>query len=256
MPRRRTPKESLSQPTATTSCATVVRGLLPELRRGLHDLVRVPSVSVPDRRAAARGVRADHEALHRTPASRVGRLDLPGTAPVVVGEIPALPGAPTVVNILMHVGALRAWDGRPPVGIRLCIEGHEEIGSGALPAYPATDPALFAADALLAIVRAIASLHDDRGDVAVKVLRRNEWDGPVQTEEPFRELGTVLDGLPLIGTGGPRLAHLVGAGDHGRRHRRAVGGRCRFGDYWPFGLVMLALSFVVAVVWVPVVWRF
>jgi len=51
-------------------------------------------------------------------------------------------------------------------------------------------------------VRAIASLHDDRGDVAVKGLRRNEWDGPVQTEEQFRELGTVLDGLPLIGTGG------------------------------------------------------
>ena len=30
----------------------------------------------------------------------------------------------------------------------------------------------------------------------------------------------------------------------------------RFGDYWRFGLPMLALFFVVAVWWVPVVWRF
>ena len=49
----------------------------------------------------------------------------------------------------MHVGALRAWDGRPPVGIKICIEGYEEIGSGALPSYPATDPELFGADALV-----------------------------------------------------------------------------------------------------------
>ena len=48
--------------------------------------------------------------------------------------------ADTKSNIVAHVGALRAWDGRPPVGIKLCIEGHEEIGSGALPGYPATDP--------------------------------------------------------------------------------------------------------------------
>jgi di/tricarboxylate transporter len=33
-------------------------------------------------------------------------------------------------------------------------------------------------------------------------------------------------------------------------------GGYRFADYWRFGVVMLALSFIVAVVWVPVVWRF
>ena len=42
--------------------------------------------------------------------------------------------ADTKSNILAHVGALRAWGGRPPVGIKLCIEGYEEIGSGALTA--------------------------------------------------------------------------------------------------------------------------
>ena len=30
----------------------------------------------------------------------------------------------------------------------------------------------------------------------------------------------------------------------------------RFGDYWRFGLPLLGLFFVVAVLWVPVVWRF
>ncbi|MES1193617.1 MAG: M20/M25/M40 family metallo-hydrolase, partial [Solirubrobacterales bacterium] len=222
---------------------------------------------------------------------RVGRLDLPDTAPVLVGEIPAPPGAPTVLlyshydvvpagdesawtsppfepterdgaiygrgaadtksNIMMHVGALRAWGGRPPVGIRLCIEGYEEIGSGALLSYPATDPELFrsdaliigdmgslapgtptlttalrgmanvtlevrtlesgkhsgqyggaAPDALITLLHAIASLHDEHGDVAVAGLKRNEWDGLAQPEEQFRNLGTVLDGLPLFGTGG------------------------------------------------------
>ena len=222
----------------------------------------------------------------------VGRLDLPDTAPVVVGahpraarraDGPALQplrrrarratrrcgtrrrssrpsatarssgaaSADTKSNILMHVGALRAWDGRPPVGVKICIEGYEEIGSGALTSYPPTDPELFRADtliigdmgsiapgiptlttalrgmgnvtlevrtlesgqhsgqyggaapdALLAILHAIATLHDEHGDVAVAGLRRDEWQGPAQTEEQFRDLGTVLDGVPLIGTGG------------------------------------------------------
>jgi acetylornithine deacetylase/succinyl-diaminopimelate desuccinylase-like protein len=221
----------------------------------------------------------------------VGRLDLPGTAPAVVGRIPAPPGAPTVLlyshydvvpagdesewdsppfepterggaiygrgtadtksNVVAHVGALRAWEGRPPVGIKICIEGYEEIGSGALPGHPATDPDLFRADALvigdmgsitpgtptlttalrgmanvfvevrtlasgkhsgmyggaapdalLAVLHAIASLHDEYGDVTVAGLRRNEWDGPAQSEDQFRELGEILEGMPLIGTGG------------------------------------------------------
>jgi len=151
--------------------------------------------------------------------------------------------ADTKANILAHVGALRAWEGRPPVGIRICIEGYEEIGSGALTAYPATDPERFRADALvigdmgsispgtptlttalrgmanvtvevrtlesgkhsgqyggaapdalLALLRALASLHDAAGDVAVAGLLREEWAGADQPEADFRALGTVLDG--------------------------------------------------------------
>jgi acetylornithine deacetylase/succinyl-diaminopimelate desuccinylase-like protein len=269
-----------------------VRKLMPDLRRDLEDLVRIPSVSAPGE--FSEPLLAAFEMTSRLFADAgvaVGRLDLPDTAPVVVGEIPPPPGAPTVLlyshydvvpagdesewrsppfepterdgalygrgaadtksNILMHVGALRAWGGRPPVGVRICIEGYEEIGSGALTSYPATDPERFRADALvigdmgsmspgvptlttalrgmgnvtlevrtlesgkhsgqyggaapdalIALLHAIESLHDEHGDVAVKGLRRNEWDGPTQTEEQFRELGTVLDGRPLFGTGG------------------------------------------------------
>ena len=276
----------------TGDIAASVRELMPELRSELKALARIPSVSAPGR--LDQPLLEAFDATSRLFADagvEVGRLDLPATAPVVTGQIPAPPGAPTVLlysqydvvpagdetqwtsppfepterdgalvgrgvadtksNILAHVGALRAWGGRPPVGIKLCIEGHEEVGSGALPAYPATDPERFQAgalvigemgsirpgvptlttalrgmgnvilevrtlesgkhsgqyggaapDALLAVLRAIASLHDEHGDVAVAGLRRNEWPGREQSEEDFRDLATVLDGVPLIGTGG------------------------------------------------------
>jgi cysteinylglycine-S-conjugate dipeptidase len=277
---------------STRGHAATVSDLMPQLRREFDELVRIPSVSVPgvidDALLAAHDLVAE---LFADAGVEVGRLDLPDTAPIVVGHIPAPPGAPTVLlyshydvvrpgderqwesppfepserdgavfgrgtadtksNVIAHVGALRAWDGRPPVGIKLCIEGYEEIGSGALPGYPATDPNLFAADALvigdtgsiapgiptltttlrgmanvvlevrtlasakhsgqyggaapdalLALLHAIASLHDEDGNVAVEGLRRNEWPGAEMSEEQFRELGEVLPGMPLIGTGG------------------------------------------------------
>ncbi len=264
---------------------------MPQLQRDLEDLVRIPSVSVPGQIDQPLLDAFEFTSkLFADAGVEVGRLDLPDTAPVVTGYIPAPPGAPTVLlyshydvvgagdesewntepfepteidgklygrgaadtksNILMHVGALRAWGGKPPVGIKICIEGYEEIGSGQLLSYPATDPELFGADtlvigdmgsispgtptlttalrgmgnviieahtlesgkhsgqyggaapdALLALIQAIATLHDERGDVAVEGLKRNPWDGPAQPEEQFRDLGTVLDGVPLIGTG-------------------------------------------------------
>src|SRR3954451_24583859 len=145
---------------------SVVAGLLPELRRDLDDLVRIPSISVPGE--IGDPLLAAFELTTRLFADAgvaVGRLDLPGPAPVVVGEIPAPPGAPTVLlyshydvvapgdaslwssppspaterdgaifgrgaadsksNVIAHAGALRAWEGRPPVGIKLVIEGQE-----------------------------------------------------------------------------------------------------------------------------------
>jgi acetylornithine deacetylase/succinyl-diaminopimelate desuccinylase-like protein len=113
-------------------------------------------------------------------------LRLPGAAPVLTGEIPGPEGAPTVLlyghydvvpagqqaawvsppfeaterqdaiygrgtadskcHIVGHLAALRAWRGRPPVGVKILIEGMEEVGSSL------EDPANlrpFAADAIL-----------------------------------------------------------------------------------------------------------
>jgi acetylornithine deacetylase/succinyl-diaminopimelate desuccinylase-like protein len=221
---------------------------------------------------------------------QLASIELPDTAPIVTGGIDAPPGAPTVLlyshydvvptgdeslwhtrpfepvvqdgamygrgaadtksNIVAMAGALRAWGGRPPVGIRLVIEGQEEVGGGALTTYPPDHPELFEADvmliadmgsvrpgvptltaalrgmanvtvevrtlasakhsgqyggaapdALLALIRALSTLHDDHGDVAVKGLRREPWPGISVTEDEFRSLAEVQDGVPLVGTG-------------------------------------------------------
>ena len=59
-----------------------------------------------------------------------------------------------------------------------------------------------APDALLVLLRALASLHDEHGDVAVAGLDREEWTGESYSDDEFRELAEVLPGLPLQGTGG------------------------------------------------------
>jgi len=58
-----------------------------------------------------------------------------------------------------------------------------------------------APDALLAVLHALATLHDERGDVAVAGLRREPWRGAGSSEEEFRALAEVRDGLPLQGSG-------------------------------------------------------
>src|SRR3954466_16388810 len=123
-----------------------------------------------------------------------------GGAPAVIATWPPPPGAPTVLlyahldvqptgpleqwtsppfepterdgrlfgrgaaddkaGVLMHLAVLRAYGGRPPVGIVLFIEGEEEIGSPTLPALLAEHH-----DALRADVIVIA----DSANVAVDV---------------------------------------------------------------------------------------
>jgi acetylornithine deacetylase/succinyl-diaminopimelate desuccinylase-like protein len=274
---------------------TPVAELMPALKDELGQLVAIPGISVlgyPEETRPALLETHDVIAglLREAGVENISALELPDTAPVITGEIPAPEGAPTVLlyghydvvpvgdeskwdsppfeaterdgaiygrgtadsksNILMHVGALRAWEGKPPVGIRIVIEGQEETGS-AFTTYPPTAPELFAADAmvigdmgsirpgvptltiglrgmgvvtveaetlagpkhsgqfggaapdaLLALLRALASLHDDNGDVAVEGLRREEWTGASYTDDEFRELAEILPGLPFLGTGG------------------------------------------------------
>ena len=222
---------------------------------------------------------------------RFTSIELEGTAPIVTGEIPGLAGAPTVLlyghydvvpagdeelwtsppfeaterdgaiygrgaadsksNILVHVGALRAWGGKPPVGIKLLLEGQEEVGSPLEDGYPSENPGPFRADAILVadggsiragqpsltvslrgdaritvevrtlasnkhsgqyggaapdalvvLLRALASLWDDSGDVAVDGLRREEWNGESYTDEEFRALAEIEGDMPIVGTGG------------------------------------------------------
>jgi cysteinylglycine-S-conjugate dipeptidase len=286
---------ALGQDSTDPTLAARVRGLMPQLKTDLVELVAIPSVSESGYPAASRTAllqaRDAVAALFQDAGcTQVGSLDLPDTAPMVTAEIPAPDGAPTVLlyshydvvpagdlslwhsppfepterdgaifgrgtadtksNIMAHVGALRAWGGRPPVGIKVVVEGMEEVGGGALTTYPPQNPEMFdadvmiigdmgnvrpgvptltvalrgmanvivevrtlasakhsgqfggaAPDALLALIRALATLHDDRGDVAVDGLRKEEWAGAGNTENEFRALAEVVDGQPLIGTG-------------------------------------------------------
>jgi acetylornithine deacetylase/succinyl-diaminopimelate desuccinylase-like protein len=178
---------------ARSSLAGEVHGLMPQLRAELAQLVAVPSISALDYPEATRpAILETYEIvvglLRDAGVEAIGSLELPDTAPIITGEIPAPPGAPTVLlyshydvvpvgdeskwksppfeaserdgaifgrgsadsksNILMHVGALRAWNGKPPVGIKVVIEGQEETGS-AFSSYPPTQPRMFAADAMV-----------------------------------------------------------------------------------------------------------
>jgi cysteinylglycine-S-conjugate dipeptidase len=56
-------------------------------------------------------------------------------------------------------------------------------------------------DALTALARLLATLHDDRGDVAVHGLVREPADALDLTEEELRAEAGLLDGVELIGTG-------------------------------------------------------
>ncbi len=230
------------------------------------------------------------EHLREAGCAEINEICLPDTAPVIVGEVPGPQGAPTVLlyghydvvpagdvslwdtqpfeptkregaiygrgagdsksNIVAIIGALRAWNGRPPVGLKFVFEGLEEVGSGAFTPYLVEYPEAFdvdamiiadmgsvhpgvptltvalrgmanvtvsartlasakhsgqyggaAPDALLALVRALSTLHDADGNVAVEGLLREEWTGSGPSEEEFRTLAEVEDGQPLIGTG-------------------------------------------------------
>ena len=153
-------------------------------------------------------------------------------------------------GVVAHAAALRAFGGRPPVGVRIIIEGEEETDSH-LEAYVKAHPELFRADAmiiadagnlrpgvptlttalrgivactvevrtlagpvhsgqfggpapdaLMALVRILATLQDDRGSCAIAGLAAGAWAGGAEAgEEHFRRTAGVLDGVDLVGDG-------------------------------------------------------
>lgn len=155
----------------------------------LKSLVRIPSVSAtpdtaPDVRRSAEAVR---DLLTAGGFTNVQILEVDGAHPAVFGEIPAPDGAPTVMlyahhdvqptgpgwttnpfepeevngrltgrgsaddkgGIAMHLAAVAAHDGQPPVGVKLFIEGEEEIGSAHLVDFLDAYGDLLASDAIV-----------------------------------------------------------------------------------------------------------
>jgi hypothetical protein len=173
--------------------ADTVSDLMPGLQSDLARLVAIPSISSPGYPEARQSILDAYELtvelLRDAGVQDLGALELPDTAPVITGEIPAPDGAPTVLlyshydvvpagdealwssppfvaeerdgaifgrgtadsksNVIAHVGALRAWEGKPPVGIKIVIEGQEEVGGGGLTTYPPAHPEAFRCDAMV-----------------------------------------------------------------------------------------------------------
>jgi acetylornithine deacetylase/succinyl-diaminopimelate desuccinylase-like protein len=217
-------------------------------------------------------------------------LEADGGNPAVFAEIPAPEGAPTLLlyahydvqppgpadewatapfepqrsdgrlygrgaaddkgGIVMHLGAVAAHDGRPPVGVQIFFEGEEEAGSQSLesilekhadllhpdvivigdggnwsvgvPAFitslrgivgvsielrtleKAVHSGSFGGlfpDALIAMSRLLATLHDDEGNVNIPGLVSEEVEGIDVPEDLARRLAGTVDGLEQIGTG-------------------------------------------------------
>jgi acetylornithine deacetylase/succinyl-diaminopimelate desuccinylase-like protein len=217
-------------------------------------------------------------------------LEVEGAHPAVMGTAPAPDGAPTVLlyahhdvqpegpeslwasppfepaerdgrlfgrgssddkaGIVMHAGALRAWDGRPPVGVTVFVEGEEESSSEHLGAFLTKygdllradaviladsgnwrtgEPALTISlrgivacfveirtldhavhsgeyggaipDALTTLCRTLATLHDEKGNVAIPGLASGPADPLDLTEKELREWAGVRPGVELIGDG-------------------------------------------------------
>src|SRR5690349_17730513 len=153
------------------------------------------------------GEAADWDSDPFEPAERDGRLYGRGTADDKAG-------------VAVHLAALRAYGDRLPVGVTVLVEGEEEIGSPALTTSLRGGTSVVvevrtlrhgvhsgmyggpAPDALTALCRTLASLHDERGGVAVPGLTHGEADPLDLTEEQFRAEAGMLDGVRLTGSGG------------------------------------------------------
>ena len=164
-----------------------VRALMPEVLEDLKHLVGYPSVAFPGYPPGPVLDMADATVamLKRYGLQGAHLLDIPGGYPSVYGEIPAPPGAPTVLmyahydvqparkqdgwetdpwtpvvkkgrlygrgaaddksGIMITAAALGIFGGRPPVGVKVIIEGSEET-PGHLEEFVPRHPDLFSCD--------------------------------------------------------------------------------------------------------------
>ena len=123
-----------------TEAASRVPELMPELERGLAELVAIPSVSATDYPEETHGALLEacsfvQELLRDAGVEQVGTLELPHTAPIVVGEIPAPPGAPTVL-LYSHYDVVPAGDEERGTRRRSRRRGGTTRSSDAAPPTP------------------------------------------------------------------------------------------------------------------------
>ncbi len=217
-------------------------------------------------------------------------IELPGDHPAVFGQVDGPAGSPTVLlyahhdvqpsgpeelwdtppfepiekdgrlfgrgaaddksGIVIHAAVLRAFEGRPPVTVKVIVEGEEEASTENLPNlvrgnrelleadvivvadsgnWRTGEPTLTttlrgvvdcvvevrtmelpvhsgmyggaAPDALMALIRMLATLQDERGSVAVAGLTSAPWHGVAYPEDAFRTEAGLLPGVELVGEG-------------------------------------------------------
>jgi acetylornithine deacetylase/succinyl-diaminopimelate desuccinylase-like protein len=280
-----------------TAVPEQVDALLADLLDDLAALIAIPSIAFPGFPAEPvhRMSEAVVDLFHRSGVPEARLLDIPGGYPAVWAEVPAPPGAPTVLlyahydvqpapddqgwdtdpfvatrkddgriygrgasddksGLIIHAGTLRALralqpDGGIPVGVKILIEGEEETDSH-LDGFVRDHPEMFdcdafvvadmgnlevgrpalttalrgvvvctvtvrtldfpvhsgefggaAPDALLALIRVLATLHDAAGDTVIPGLTHFTWDGGDLDEALFRRMAGMRDGTTLVGTG-------------------------------------------------------
>lgn len=188
-----------------------VRALMPEVMEDLKQLINYPSVAFPgypsgpvlDMADATVGV------IKKYGLQDVHLLDIPGGYPAVYGEIPAPPGAPTVLmyahydvqparkedgwetdpwtpvlkngrlygrgaaddksGIMITAASLGVFEGRPPVGVKVIIEGSEET-PGHLEEFVPLHPDFFSCDVIIVADNGNLSV----GDPALTTTLRGE----------------------------------------------------------------------------------
>ena len=203
------------------------------IRSELEHLAAIPSVSAAgfDPEGVRESAEYVANLLRKAGFPEVRVLELSGAHPAVYAHYPAPEGAPTVLlyahhdvqpagegwnsppfepierngrvyargiaddksGVLMHVGAMLAHGGTPPVGVKVIIEGEEEIGSLHLEDFLNAHRELFTADVIVigdsgnwkvgvpALTTSLRGLVDCTLEVrtADRALHSGEFGGPM-----------------------------------------------------------------------------